>query len=111
MNQEELLQLIDQAAEDGREELDLSNKGLTELPKEISKLENLTTLQLWGNQISEIPKESADLKNLRKLYLFDNQITDISEGITNLRNLEVLNLNQNQIYVKPLVNGPGRFKL
>ena len=97
MNQEELLQVIDQAAEDGREELNLSQKGLTELPKEIGKLENLTTLQLWGNQISEIPKESADLKNLRKLYLFDNQITDISEGITNLRNLEVLNLNQNQI--------------
>jgi Leucine-rich repeat (LRR) protein len=44
MNQEELLQLIDQSAEDGRKELNLEKKRLTELPKEIGKLKNWTKL-------------------------------------------------------------------
>ena len=39
MTQDELLQLIDQAAEEGWPELDLSGKGLTELPPEIGKLD------------------------------------------------------------------------
>lgn len=44
MNQEELLKLIEKAAEDGREELNLSYEGLTKLPEEIGKLKNWTKL-------------------------------------------------------------------
>ena len=68
MNREELLQLIDQAAEDGREKLDLEKKGLTELPEEIGKLKNLTELYLAFNQISKIPNAIANLTNLTGLY-------------------------------------------
>jgi internalin A len=44
--QQELLRLIDQAADEGWEELDLSGMGLTELPTEIGKCQQLKTLIL-----------------------------------------------------------------
>ena len=97
MNREELLQLIGQAAEDGREKLDLENKGLTELPEEIGKLKNLTELYLAFNQISKIPNAIAKLKNLSVLYLDHNQISEIPSAITELTNLTVLYLNNNKI--------------
>ncbi|MEO1148048.1 MAG: hypothetical protein AAFY26_20905 [Cyanobacteria bacterium J06638_22] len=46
LTQTELLNLIDQAAAEGWTELDLSGKGLTELPQEIGKLTQLKTLIL-----------------------------------------------------------------
>ncbi|MEB3310529.1 MAG: hypothetical protein VKJ02_09865 [Snowella sp.] len=64
MNREELLQLIDQAAEDGREELQFLFKELTEIPEEIFKLKNLKTLELSDNKINKIPNSITKLKNL-----------------------------------------------
>ena len=46
MTREELLRLIDRAADEGWKELDLAGKGLTELPPEIGKLTQLETLIL-----------------------------------------------------------------
>jgi Leucine-rich repeat (LRR) protein len=97
MNQEELFNLIDQAAEDGREELNLTGQGLTELPKEIGKLKNLTKLALDYNQISEIPDSISELKNLAELYLVGNQISKIPDAISELKNLTDLYLGSNQI--------------
>lgn len=67
VTQEELLQLIDEAAADGRPTLDLAGKGLNELPPEIGKLTNLKTLVLgrWdkknrtrlGNNLETLPDE------------------------------------------------------
>jgi Leucine-rich repeat (LRR) protein len=41
MNEEELLQIIEQAAKEGVTSLDLSGKKLTALPSELSQLTNL----------------------------------------------------------------------
>ena len=46
MTQDELIALIDQAAEEGWTELDLSGEGLTELPPEIGRLTQLEVLTL-----------------------------------------------------------------
>ncbi|MFP4122283.1 hypothetical protein [Coleofasciculus sp.] len=52
MTREELLSLINQASNEGWKELDLSGKGLTELPPEIGKLTQLETLILgtWAKE-------------------------------------------------------------
>ena len=70
MREEELLQLIEQAAAEGWTELDLSGNELTVLPPEIGKLTRLKKLVLGkyerdeeghiitvGNKLSELPKE------------------------------------------------------
>jgi Leucine-rich repeat (LRR) protein len=49
MTSEELLRLIDRAADEDRKELDLSGMGLSELPKEIGKLTQLESLVLGSN--------------------------------------------------------------
>ena len=46
MTKDELLRIIDQAAQENWEELDLSDKGLTELPPEIGQLTKLKKLNL-----------------------------------------------------------------
>ena len=46
MTREELLQLIDKAADEGQTELDLAGLGLEELPPEIGKCTQLETLVL-----------------------------------------------------------------
>ena len=71
MTQDELLALIDQAERKKWKELDLSDKGLTELPPEIGRLTQLEKLDLsvtWKsktpNQLTHLPTEIGDLNNL-----------------------------------------------
>ncbi len=94
----EALILIYNAAEEGWKELDLSNKGLTEIPiEEIRQLSRLTSLDLSNNKIMQIPRTITQLSNLNSLYLNSNQITQIPEEIGQLSNLNSLYLNSNQI--------------
>ena len=53
-------------------ELNLSDKGLTELPTEICNLTNLRYLDLANNELSELPIELGNLTNLQKLNLASN---------------------------------------
>ncbi len=119
MTREELLLLINQASNEGWKELDLSGKGLTELPPEIGKLTQLETLILgtWakekkgyrgikgyeviehrlvplivGNRLQSLPPELANLVNLRKLDISGNPWEKIPDVITQLRHLEQLTL-------------------
>ena len=52
MTEKELLQVIREAADKGRTQLDLSARQLTALPSEIGQLTNLQTLNLDYNQLS-----------------------------------------------------------
>ncbi|WP_341731216.1 leucine-rich repeat domain-containing protein [Microcoleus sp. EPA2] len=107
MTREELLQLIDKAADEGSTELDLAGLGLEELPPEIGKCTQLETLVLGkrdeekgeflGNKLTEFPDAVLQLTNLKILSLVENQITSIPEAIGQLSNLRDLNLNENQI--------------
>ncbi|MEH2388354.1 MAG: leucine-rich repeat domain-containing protein, partial [Nostoc sp.] len=64
MTNEELLQIIEQAARDKVTELDLSGEGLTTLPREIVQLTNLQSLDLSINRLSSLPPEIVQLTNL-----------------------------------------------
>ena len=57
MEEKELLKIIEEAARDGRTELDLSKKGIKSLPAEIGRLTKLTELYLHVNQLKNVPKE------------------------------------------------------
>ena len=107
MTREELLRLIDQAADEGWTELDLAGLGLEELPDAIGKCTQLETLVLvkwdeekeeWvGNQLTEFPDAVLQLTNLKILSLACNQIREIPAAIASLSNLTELKLWSNQI--------------
>lgn len=67
--------------------LDLSNQGLTEIPENVYRMENLIMLDLSGNSIQELPSELGRLHNLRSLNVSDNPITKVSTEITSLSQL------------------------
>uniref|UniRef100_A0A670Y7I8 Toll like receptor 7 n=1 Tax=Pseudonaja textilis TaxID=8673 RepID=A0A670Y7I8_PSETE len=64
-----------------------------------SKLSNLKSLYLDGNQLSAIPQHLPP--NLRLLSLEANSIFSIKENLSGLKNLEVLQLGQNCYYRNP----------
>jgi internalin A len=97
----ELIRLIDQAAAEGWEALDLSGWGLSSFPPELWKLTELKRLDLSNNQITQIPEAIAALTSLSELYLSDNQITEIPEVIAALTSLTRLDLDNNQITEVP----------
>ncbi len=103
----QVLALIDQAAAEEWTELDLSGKGLTELPPEIGKLTQLETLILgkveewnWvdgrpvptliGNELTELPVELAHLTKLTSLNLSGNPLGRIPECVLKIQPLRDL---------------------
>ncbi|TVU32077.1 hypothetical protein EJB05_23795, partial [Eragrostis curvula] len=65
--------------------LDLSNFGLTDLPKSIGKLKHLRCLQLQGTKIKCLPKSICDLYHLQTLGL--RNCYDLEELPHELKNL------------------------
>lgn len=99
--------------------LDLSNKGLDELPSrvpnmtklesldisdnnivgalpaEIRHLQNLKVLKAGNNYMAGVPAEIGELLKLEELDLSNNQLTGLPNEIGNLKNLKILNLSGN----------------
>ncbi|OUL35978.1 Ras family protein [Nostoc sp. T09] len=108
MTQDELLLLIDRAAAEGWRELDLSGQELTELPREIGKLQQLESLilgkkvegyevvgnrhlqKISGNNLKTLPLELLGLPNLRKLDISGNPLESITNVVTQILHLEKL---------------------
>lgn len=107
--------------------LNLANQGLLSLPVEITRLKNLTHLNLSGNplvclpdgfddlnltildltgcRLRHVPEEVFGLTGLKTLYLGTNFLREISPAIQNLAALKELNLNNNLLGTLPLELG------
>jgi internalin A len=93
----ELRRYIEQAIEQELTELDLNGNQLSELPPEIGQLTSLTGLYLRDNQLNELPPEIGQLTDLTILYLRGNQLSELPPEIGQLTNLAELNLRGNQL--------------
>ncbi len=70
---------------------------LTELPKEICSITDLSQVTITGKNIASIPAEIAQLENLVILNLSKNKLTSLPAEIGNLTKLKTLNLSGNII--------------
>ncbi len=82
-------------------ELDLSRNQLTELSGEVERLNSLQILYLSGNQLTQVPGELGKLSRLLKLYLGGNQLREVSGDLGKLSSLQMLYLNGNQLREVP----------
>lgn len=77
-------------------ELNVSNNNLTgAIQAEIRHLQNLQILNASNNKMTGAPAEIGQLQNLRILNLSDNQLTGLPYELGNLKNLQTLNLSGN----------------
>ena len=86
---------IYEAKKSNASKLDLSNLKLTEIPSDLSKLSQLTNLNLRENQLTEI-KGLEKLVKLTELDLSYNKLTEI-KGLEKLTQLAQLGLPENQL--------------
>ncbi|RVX70075.1 hypothetical protein B0A52_06247 [Exophiala mesophila] len=118
---ETVREIVTQALELGKEEVDLSSLSLSSLPDQVSDLRTLckqadivpgmldigsnfeSKLQLYlaSNLLTQFPSPILDLQNLRVLSLRNNNLTTIPPTIRELVNLEVLNVASNQLRELP----------
>ncbi|QFR39014.1 leucine-rich repeat domain-containing protein [Candidatus Gracilibacteria bacterium 28_42_T64] len=81
--------------------LDLRDKQLKILPKELGGLSNLGFLYLGRNQLTTLPSELKNLTNLVLLDVWKNQFTEFPHVIGELKGLTVLGLSHNQLSILP----------
>jgi len=93
---------IKHVEENNLSSLDLSDLGLTTVPREIGNCSNLKELILWRNKIKELPKEIGKLKKLQILYLSGNKLSTLPSEIGELTNLRELYLTWNEIKEFPI---------
>lgn len=81
--------------------INLSGKGLREIPENIYEYINLEKLDLSHNKIEVIPKEIVKLKKLRSLNLSFNNLTVLQSALFKLPKLKTLNLHGNKLKSLP----------
>lgn len=69
--------------------------GRLKLSQSISRIPQITKLDLQGNGLTKIPEELFELVNLTELNLGINNLKEIPKGIGNLKKLKVLKINSN----------------
>ena len=91
--------LLQVAQETGK--LDLSRRGLTLLPSELSELTDLKELRLDGNQLTELPSWIGQLVGLNRLRLDGNKLTALPTEFGQLINIRGLRLDGNRLTSLP----------
>jgi len=75
--------------------LTLKNCHLSEIPQEISILENICELNLSGNNLRELPESFSLLKNLKRLNLDQNHFSLYPKVLTTMPHLSHVSLDGN----------------
>ena len=82
------------------EELNISANPLT-IPDDISELQNLKALYIWGLELTVIPQSVLRLSNLSRVHMAFNHLRDIPKEISQLKGLRHLDLRNNQFLLIP----------
>ena len=86
--------------------IDLSNQGLTEVPKDILDDTKVVVFNVSNNNLTgALPAEIRKMSNLEKLIASDNNMTGIPAEIGQLSKLKIANFANNDISGLPLEIG------
>ena len=88
--------------------LGLENQRLSEFPRSIKHLDNLTILNMSYNSFSKVPSVIWTLQQLQILNLECNNLKKLEDNLEQLKELKVLNLKKNQF--KRLPKSLGKLK-
>ncbi|VDL82023.1 unnamed protein product [Nippostrongylus brasiliensis] len=83
-------------------EIDLSARGLTAVPKALPQVPRLTSIDLGSNKITVLPQSLCTMTRLVRLELGSNLLDHLPDNIGALVHLEHLDLYNNQIEELPL---------
>lgn len=75
--------------------LNISELGLTSLPKSMADATHLEEVNISVNQLRKVPDWLTKFTGLKKLSLFANNLTQLPGNIGNLKALKILNMNDN----------------
>lgn len=82
--------------------LDLSSRGIKEVPEELGMLQSLTTLDLSSNEIETLPVGVMEkLKNLKVLVLAGNQIKSFPKILEKMETLNRVDILENPLSEVP----------
>ena len=93
---EEIIQKVETGIERSDNILDLSNMGLTSLPKQVFEISSIRELYLHNNQLETLPEQIKQLRELRVLNVSNNNLRSIPNEIVHLKSVLELNLNGNK---------------
>lgn len=81
--------------------LNITHTCLREVPEEIGKLQNLTTLVLHSNEIDKLPESIEKLTKLKFLHCSQNKLTSLPDAVGNLPQLSSINFGSNLLQSIP----------
>nr|XP_013816914.1 PREDICTED: leucine-rich repeat and IQ domain-containing protein 4-like [Apteryx mantelli mantelli] len=79
----------------------MDSNNLKKIPAEIGTLSHLERLTLSNNSLSSLPPEIGALQRLRSLHLANNSLTELPAPLCQLRSLTFLDLSDNRIGTIP----------
>jgi internalin A len=74
---------------------------ITNIPKEISRIKDLSILNIENNKVSQVSEQVSTLRKLKKLNLENNYLKELSEKIANMQGLKELILYDNPFDMLP----------
>lgn len=93
-----------------KKEIDLSNKGIQELPGAVSNLKSCTRLDVSHNDLISLPDEIGLMPVIEILLLNNNRITSLPSEIGDLSTLKELHVQNNNLFRYPLTPSIGKLK-
>uniref|UniRef100_K3ZHC3 NB-ARC domain-containing protein n=3 Tax=Setaria italica TaxID=4555 RepID=K3ZHC3_SETIT len=82
------------------ETLDVAGTGISKLPTEIGKLQHLETLNVCGTEVTELPTSMEKLQSLKTLDVSDTEVTELT-WIEKLQYLKTLDVSGTQVTELP----------
>jgi len=94
---------LDLAIKDGDKVLsiDVASKGLSKLPKQLDRLNNIASINLLGNNFTSFPKVLTHMISLDEISLSSNRLATVGKEIKRLKHLRILIMNFNQLKELP----------